>query len=424
MPLGSLLELVARMWTHPIPSRVRTIQLPRPHLAVLCNFVGIARNLVTGENVNEKATAKSKTVLHVAARINSKEMVEMLLEKQADRDLVNYSGKTPLDMILAAPLLRLSVSREAIPSGSADGAGIDQTLAVNAMLFMQYLESRVGGKAILTIGKQSVPLGLFVDDVASDAATNEEGEELAALFICAGVDLNSRQTSRETPLQLATLYELPNLVKLLLEKRANPFLAWHCTLTAAEIAEKRENRELTKILQDKEKEIDAWEASISDEAEKKISQVVLKQPTSSANLVALDKMFETKAKMRETGASQQSSKSSNECKPPGNVQPTQQQSSGEAAKASEAPQGPLSDTATATATHNGEKSLKRDDDNGDSAHVHAHKAKDTPGSIDAAATSIAATTNDRNNQEDTFDEQEENSGINEINEPYDDVHDN
>lgn len=101
MPLGSLQEFAARMWTNPVPNRVRTLQLPKLHLAVLCNFVGVARNLVAAENVNETATKKNETVLHVAARINSKEMVEMLLEKQADRDLVNYSSKTPLNMILA-----------------------------------------------------------------------------------------------------------------------------------------------------------------------------------------------------------------------------------------------------------------------------------------------------------------------------------
>ena len=88
------------------------MQLPKPHFAVLCNFLGIAKDLVTVENVNDTATPKAETVLHFAARVKSKEMVEILLEKRADRDLVNYSGKTSLDMILNEPLLRLTFMRE------------------------------------------------------------------------------------------------------------------------------------------------------------------------------------------------------------------------------------------------------------------------------------------------------------------------
>ena len=199
---------------------------------------------------------------------------------------------------------------------------------------------------------------------------SKEGEELAALFITAGVDLNSNRTSRETPLQLATLYELPNLVKLLLEKRANPFLAMQGTFTAVATAEKRENQELTKILRDKEKELDAWEVSMSDEAEKQSKShsssvhrnlpPILDIPgraqaalfireshrlaserverTDILLCLMVNEAFAKEVETREKYASQQSSESSNERDPPGHVHLTQQQSTGEAAKTSEAPQ--------------------------------------------------------------------------------------
>ena len=273
MPLGSLQEFLARLWTNPTPIRVRAMQLPKPHFAVLCNFLGIAKDLVTVENVNDTATPKAETVLHFAARIKSQEMVEILLEKSADRDLVNYSGKTSLDMILDEPLLRLTFMRE----------NLGAMLSVDPLFILQYLGSRAGVEIKLNNGEESISMATLENALASRAATNEietiieenlkltiseEGEKLASFLINAGVDFNSHQTARETPLQLATLYELPGLVKLLLEKGANPFLAWHCAFTAAKIAEKRGNPEITKILREKEREIDAWESSVTDEAGK------------------------------------------------------------------------------------------------------------------------------------------------------------
>ena len=285
MPLGSLQEFLARLWTNPTPIRVRKMQLPKPHFAVLCNFLGIAKNLVTVENVNDTATPKVETVLHFAARIKSQEMVEILLKKGADRDLVSYSGKTPLDMILAEPLLRLTIPKilGTLFSGNPDISGNGQEQAILASILLHYFESRAGVEVKLNNGEHSISMTSLENAVASRGATNEietiieeklkltiseEGEKLASFLINAGVDINSHQTSRETPLQMATLYELPGLVKLLLEKGANPFLAWHCAFTPAEIAEKRGNPELTKILREKEKEIDAWESSVTDEAGK------------------------------------------------------------------------------------------------------------------------------------------------------------
>ena len=282
IPLGSLQELLARMWTVPHPARVRTLKLPKAHLAVLCNFVGLAKDLVTAETINDTATRKDETVLHFAARIKSPEMATMLLAKGADRSLANYSGKTPLDVILEAPLLTI----ESLGTVSGDHSKTIISRPDKTMLDLiatHYLQSRVNMQLNSEIEEQSIALSDLVHDVSSRNATNdiamiienkvkltisEEGEKLAALMISAGVDINSQQTSRKTLLQLATLYEIPSLVKLLLEKGANPFLAWHCTFTAAEIAEKRGNSELSKILRDKEKEIESRESAMTHETDK------------------------------------------------------------------------------------------------------------------------------------------------------------
>ena len=286
IPLGSLQEFLARMWTNPAPGRVTNLKLPKTHLAVLCNFVNLATDLVTVENVNHTATAKNETVLHFAARIKSQDMAEMILAKGADRNLVNYSGKTPLDMILVAPLQRIHFERETfgkdIGSNSEKPISSQGKIALHLMAF-HYLESRAGMQLILKNGEDSILWSDLEQVITSRSTTNEiamiiekklkltiseEGEKLAALMISAGIDINSQQTSRETPLQLATLYEIPSLVKLLLEKGANPYLAWHCTFTAAEIAEKRGNLELSKILRDREKEIDSQESSMKEETDK------------------------------------------------------------------------------------------------------------------------------------------------------------
>ena len=285
MPLGSLQEFLARMWTNPAPARVTNLHLPKTHLAVLCNFVDLATDLVTVDNVNDRATVKDETVLHFAARIKSQDMVEMILAKGADRNLVNYSGKTPLDMILVAPLQRIFFESETAGGvgGNSEKPPSSQDKIAFHLMFFHYLESRAGMQLVLKTGEDSISLSDLEQVIGSRTATNviamiiekklkltisEEGENLAALMISAGIDINSQQTSRETPLQLATLYEIPSLVKLLLEKGANPYLAWHCSFTAAEIAEKRGNSELLKILRDKEKEIDSQESSMKEETDK------------------------------------------------------------------------------------------------------------------------------------------------------------
>ena len=285
IPFGVLQEFLGRLWTNPAAFRVRAVQLPKTHLAVLCNFVSIAKDLVTAENVNNIATPKRETVLHFAARIKAQEMAEMLLAKGADRNLVNYSGKTPLDMILGAPLLKTTWTRETLmtmPSVFSQKLSSSLEDAILHMGFIRYFDCQ--DQLISKTGEHPISLSDLEDAVTSRYATNEiaiiiekklkltineEGEKLAALMISAGVDVNSLQTSRETPLQLATLYEIPSLVKLLLEKGANPFLAWHCTYTAAEIAEKRGNLELSKVLRDKEKELDLRESSTTDETDKR-----------------------------------------------------------------------------------------------------------------------------------------------------------
>ena len=222
--------------------------------------MGIAKDLITVENVNDTATPKAETMLHFATRIKSQEIIEILLEKRADRDLVNYSEKTSLDIILDKPLLRLTFMRE----------NLRAMLSVNSLVFLQYLKSRADMEVKLNNGEDSISMATLENTLASRSATNEietiieenlkltiseEGEKLTSFLINAGVNVNSHQAARETSLQLATLYELSGLVKLLLKKGANPFLAWHCVFTATKIAKKRGNPEIIKILREKEREI-------------------------------------------------------------------------------------------------------------------------------------------------------------------------
>ena len=381
MPLGSLQEVLGRMWTMPSPARVCAVHLPETHRAVLFNFVGIAKDLVTTETVNDTATAKSETVLHFAARIKSQTMVEMLLKKGADQNLVNYSGKTPLDMILGVPLLQLNFSSGIL------GMFQDQEREMNALLMMEYLESRTNMQLVMENGTHSIPLRGFEDVMAGRHATNEiatiiekklkltiseEGEQLAALLISVGVDINSHKFSEETPLQLATLYELPGLIELLLEKGANPFLAWHCTFTAAEIAEKRGNLKLSRIIRKKEKEIDAWESSLTDESAKKGRSLLqtciqgLVVLTSIRDIpgrvqaahfmrksrmlsserwhrmngsiyTAIDEVIETLAKAKVDSVGKDSSRSSKESMPSETTESKQQQSTSETAEAPKTP---------------------------------------------------------------------------------------
>lgn len=468
MPLGSLQEFLGRMWTNPSPPRVRAVQIPKTHLAVLFNFVGIARNLVTTENVNHTATPKNETVLHFAARIKAKTMVEMLLEKGADQNLVNYSGKTPLDMILGAPLLKLSFSSgilRTMPGIESENPGIDKIRGMIALELMHYIESRTNKQLMLDDGEHLVPLTVFGDAIASRHATDEiatvierklkltiseEGEQLAALLISVGVDINSHKSSLETPLQLATLYELPGLVKLLLENGANPFLAWHCTFTAAEIADKRGNSELTHMIRKKEKDIGMWELTLTDE---RAQQSKLLLHTCIQGLVwltsfrdipgrvqaayfiresrklssersermirslysAIAKLSEEVAKTEGKSTGDDSSRPSKESMVSEMTEPKRQQSAGESAEAPKTPspenksssllRGPPEDSSKEITSGEiiGDDHSSNIGSKQDSSHVPADSIESTAQSLDtAAAATSTASSNAFSSEEDTF----------------------
>lgn len=204
----------------------------------------VAKRLVTSDNLHLRATSKGETVLHFAARIKSEKMVEMLLRKQADQRLVNYSGKSSLDMVLASPLMSVPELRatkldqviedqpardsEAVPSGSTEKSA-----------YYEWEQRQISR------GKSRVD---FIIENKLKLGISEEDEKVAVLLIVYGVDPNSKEAGRETPLQLATLYDLPRLVKTLLEMGADPLLKWHCPYTPVEIAEKLGNKELALML--------------------------------------------------------------------------------------------------------------------------------------------------------------------------------
>ena len=102
IPLGSLQELLARIWTDPAPSLVSTLQLPKMYLAVHCNFVSPAEDLATVEIVNNTAPTQRETALDFSAQINSTKTIQLLVTKGADNCVFNSNGRTPLLMMLEA----------------------------------------------------------------------------------------------------------------------------------------------------------------------------------------------------------------------------------------------------------------------------------------------------------------------------------
>ena len=153
----------------------------------------------------------------------------------------------------------------------------------------------------------------------------------------------------------------------------------------------------------------------------------------------IDKAFTEGAEAKEKHASPHLSKPSNESAPAESVQPPQQQSSGEAAKASEflsteteslivsnPPEDSSSDIATGG--RKGDEYSNRIKDKREATDVLANTTKDNAKSLETAAAAVRATSSsiEFDSEEDTFVEQErsgtENTGC-ATTKPHDDSHD-
>ena len=294
MPYGSLQIFAAKLWSWNLsPSRVKSLHLSKPHLAVLCNLVEVANYETTSANIGSRAD-KHETVLHYAARVQSLPMMKMLLQKEgADLFAVNLSGKTVLDIILAQPYQKIVMNN--IMRSVQAFSGISMLSAYKSQIGMGFSRTAISNKeqrrgnskAVAEINNIANPmLDVIVEqgDETEDLERilklglqidiTDEGEELAIYLIQAGVDPDSFEMGRQTPLQFAALYGRTRLAQLLLEMGADPFLCRSWKLTPYAIALRRGDWITAAILQQEmeDQRMDGFQADANTQDESNLDQ--------------------------------------------------------------------------------------------------------------------------------------------------------
>ena len=269
MPIGSFQMVVTRVLHFVRPDRIESLLCPPLHMAISCGLVGVVKSMIAkGANLEERGH-KMETPLHLAARSSSKVMVQMLLEKGAKTDAINYSGESALDTVMVGPYQNVSIvvvmmsiyktlmrAFVAVKGYGQDHLYRDLQAAMDASKDSAAMEH-----VQRSIFRRILAKGLVVD-------ITQEAEEVANLLIDHGADVNSLSYAETSPLQLAALYERPLIAQRLLAKGANPFLQRDVNMTAWDIAKARGNHVMTKLLGEKMEKLEKQEAEIVDPAGK------------------------------------------------------------------------------------------------------------------------------------------------------------
>lgn len=162
--------------------------------------VGVVRLLLAhGADVNAKESSRGQTALMLAVAENHPDVVQVMIENKADVHAHSKNGFTPL--LFAAQQGNIQSAELLLKAGSdvnetaPDGIGGD-----------------TNARAMFKPNTQAGALLVAIDS----------GHEAMAKFLVGhGADVNQNGTGR-TPLHSAVQQAMPDLVKLLLERGANP----------------------------------------------------------------------------------------------------------------------------------------------------------------------------------------------------------
>ncbi|KAL9007967.1 MAG: hypothetical protein Q9180_009553, partial [Flavoplaca navasiana] len=257
IPLGSLQIIAAKVLQNPVAQRILTWKRNmRPlQMAIVCGLESIVETILSQKDVDtEEVGYKEETALHTAARSSSQSAMKLLLSRHAKVNATNYSGKTALDMIMMAPYERVSAkTREPEFLNFLILTLVDRLFAVaNQSSPHELSEIDKSMKASMESRGVKHSIKYMVTYRASPEASrlrtkmllargykmniSDEDEQIVKLLVEAGIDINSQGAPEATALQLAAIYDRQELVQLLLENGANPFLQRDFGWTAYELA--------------------------------------------------------------------------------------------------------------------------------------------------------------------------------------------
>ncbi|KAI9642631.1 hypothetical protein NHQ30_009436 [Ciborinia camelliae] len=180
---------------------------------------GIVQILLDNKaNVNAQNLSKSTALLEAIGQgpENLKEIVKKLLSANADINLANNMGETPLLLAVRIPnenMAKLLVKAKADVNLANDKKETPLLLAVrNQNEDMAKLLVEAKADVNLANDKKETPLLLAVQN---------QNEDMAKLLVEAKADVNLANYMKETPLLLAVRNKSENIVKLLLKADAN-----------------------------------------------------------------------------------------------------------------------------------------------------------------------------------------------------------
>ncbi|KAI1330729.1 hypothetical protein F5Y16DRAFT_362489 [Xylariaceae sp. FL0255] len=287
VPLGTLQVWASTVLQNPIRARIPIWRdnLAKLHLAIVAGLNLIVAHLVKKVDIEEIAW-KEETALHIAARAANEVAVDILLQNNADINKTNYSGKNALDMIMAKPFLRVWTK-----TFQPDGVDFLNMLVIKVLMsvlvpstkaekiIVQKLRdegSQNFVRAFISKPKPEKQKSLTELMLASDMRMelSDKQKIIAIKLINKGIELNSRGSAMHTPLQLAAMYGHMEIVKLLLEKGANPWVDYTFGYNALELAKNRHEskadtkEELVCLIKDTMDKITKQEEAVENELQK------------------------------------------------------------------------------------------------------------------------------------------------------------
>ena len=257
IPLGSLQVIAAKVLQNPHPERIPVwkTNLRQIHLATVCGLDTMVEMMLSRADVNiEELGYKQETALHMAARSSSRRLTNLLLKHKAKVNATNYSGKTALDMVMMAPWQKVVMKAQDPNFINALLITLLARLVLGAATSSPHelseIDRNVKGsltdKGSRQRSREFHTQMILARDYKMDIS--DQDEEVAYSLLSAGVDVNSQHSPDATALQLAVMYGRTNLVRVLLEKGANPFLERELGWNSLKLAEHCKHNDIVDLL--------------------------------------------------------------------------------------------------------------------------------------------------------------------------------
>ena len=199
-----------------------------------CQFTEVAKVLLRfGASVNTQ-DLHGDSPLHSALLYHNLENISLLLEHEADQDLLNAGGRMPVHVADEVDTLRLLLDAKADVVNAQDRVGNTPLHYAIAARDRQRIALLIEYKPDVNLANRagSTPLHLVTDT------------ELAGMLMSAAANPNQPDVNANTPLHLAVRARRKEIVRLMLEQKADASLVNASGKTPLNLAKDREMKNI------------------------------------------------------------------------------------------------------------------------------------------------------------------------------------